>query len=80
MITLIGEDLELSPLQYILAADLTNMRNKHNAKLVGIILYIARKTIFNFWTSKDTPTLGDWYKEVLRLHPLGKKIAFHPLW
>ncbi len=74
VVTLIGYDLELSPLQYILAAKPVNTRSTHNAKLIGILLYIARKTILNFWISKDTSTLDDWYKEILRVLPLEKLI------
>lgn len=59
VVSLVGYDLELSPLQYILAAKPVNKRNAHNGKLIVIILYIARKTILNFWISKDTPTLDD---------------------
>lgn len=72
VVTLVGYDLDLSPLQCILAAKADSARNTHNAKLIGILLYIARKTILNFWISKDTPALDDWYKEVLRVLPLEK--------
>lgn len=70
--TLIGHDLDLSPLQCILAAKVSSARNNHNAKLIGILLYMARKTILKFWIHKDTPTLDDWYKEVMSIIPLEK--------
>ncbi len=54
VVALTGYDLQLSPLQYILAAKPATTRNSHDAKLIGILLYIARKTILNFWISKET--------------------------
>ena len=72
VITLIGYNLDLSALQCILAAKPAGLRNTQNAKLVGIHLYLARKTILNFWISKDILTLDDWYKEILRVLPLEK--------
>lgn len=68
--SLIGYDCQLSPLQCILAAKVNTARNKANTKLIGTLLYVARKTNLKFWISKDTPTLDDWYKEVLRIFPL----------
>lgn len=62
---MIGYDLELSPLRGIFAAKVDSARNSDNTKLIGILLYIARKTILKFWISKDIPTVDDWYKEVL---------------
>lgn len=56
VVSLVGYDLELSPLQYILAAKPVNTRNAQNAKLIVILLY---KPILNFWIFKDTPTLDD---------------------
>ena len=54
----------------ILAAKVDNARN--NTKLVGKLLYIARKTILKFWISEDAPGLDDWYEGVLRVLPLEK--------
>ena len=68
--SLIGYDCQLSPLQCVLAARVDSARNNPNAKLIGILLYAARKSILKLWISKDTPSLDDWYKEVLRILPL----------
>ncbi len=46
--------------------------HNQNAKLIGILLIKARKTILKFWISKDTRALDDWYKEILRKLPLEK--------
>lgn len=70
--TLIRNDLQLAPFQCFLAAKLDKVRDKYNAKLTGIILWIARKTILKLWLSKDNPTVEDWYKEVPRIRPLEK--------
>jgi len=43
-----------------------------NAKLIRILLYIARKTILKLWISKDTPSTDDWYKGILEVLPLEK--------
>lgn len=69
---MIKQDVELSPFQCILGAKVDSTRNKHTAKLVRILLYLARKTILKFWISKDSPSVRDWYREVLRLLPLEK--------
>ena len=70
IVALLGYNLELSPLECILAAKVDNARN--NTKLVGKLLYIERKTILKFWISEDAPGLDDWYKGVLRVLPLEK--------
>ena len=70
--TLIGYNLNLSPLQCVLAAKISSAKSRHNAKLVGILLYIARKSILKQWIHTDTPTLDDWYKEVMTVIPLEK--------
>ena len=70
--TLFGYPLDLSPLHCMLAAKVTSARNNHNAKLVLILLYLARKTILKLWIHEDIPTLDDWYREVLAVLPLEK--------
>lgn len=67
---LLGYNLDLSPFQCVLAAKVVSTRDKHGAKLIEILLYIARKTILKLWISKDCPTIEDWYTELLRILPL----------
>lgn len=74
--TLLGYNLELSPFHCVLAAKVDNARDKHNAKLTEILLYVARKTILKFWISSDCPTIEDWYTEVLRILPLERLTYF----
>jgi len=69
---LIGHTLDLSPLQCVLAAKVQNAKNHHNAKIIGILSYMARNTFLKFWIHKDIPTLNDWYKKVMSIVPLEK--------
>lgn len=72
IINLIGYRLEISPHHCILAADVDNAKNKHNTKLIGILLYIARKVFLKHWISKDATIMKDWYGEILKILPLEK--------
>ena len=56
-------------------AKVDGARDNHNARLIGILFYIARSTILRFWISKGTPTMDDCYKEALRILPLEKLIS-----
>ncbi|KAA8578682.1 hypothetical protein FQN60_017502, partial [Etheostoma spectabile] len=46
--------------KFVLAAKVDSAKSTYNAKLIGILLYIARKTILKFWLSKNTTALDDW--------------------
>ena len=54
----------------MLADKISSARSRHNAKLIVILLYLARKTILKLWIHKEIPTLDDWYKEVMAVIPL----------
>uniref|UniRef100_A0A3B3IPI3 Reverse transcriptase zinc-binding domain-containing protein n=1 Tax=Oryzias latipes TaxID=8090 RepID=A0A3B3IPI3_ORYLA len=56
---LLGYGVELSTFQCVLGTKVNGTRYKHNAKLVEILLFVARKTILKFWISKDVPTMED---------------------
>lgn len=55
-----GYNLEISPIHCILAADVAHIKNKHNAKMIVILLYIAKKGDFETCVygenNKDSPT------------------------
>lgn len=69
---LTGLDLDLPPVQCVLAARVSNVRTYHKVKLIGILLYIARNTSPRFWIHEDIPTLDNWYREVTITVPLDK--------
>lgn len=68
----VGLDLDLSAAQCVLAA---SIRSSHKVKLIGILLYIARNTISQFWINENIASLDDQYKKVMNRVPL-EKLAF----